>query len=184
MQCCSFTQRTRLHCYSIKCKKKTLFEENIIYWNTVFPGILYCSLPRVWNRYCLSVCPSVCLSFSTLTGEAFNVWTKDLVVRQTLIKSWMSLKVKVIGQRSILSGWKTWFFSDFQMGWPVQFHFVMSYNVMWHHGGTSWRRVMSQRGVIMSLILTSLGKNTDKKGTTREGHQRSGVFIHYCSLIK
>ncbi len=49
---------------------------------------------------CLSVCVCVCASVSSLTAEPFDVRTRNLVQALTLTISWMSSKVKVIGQRS------------------------------------------------------------------------------------
>ncbi len=46
------------------------------------------------------VCVSVCLSVSALTAEPFDIQTRNLVEALTLQISRMSLKVKVIGQRS------------------------------------------------------------------------------------
>ncbi len=54
--------------------------------------------------------PSVCVSVSALTAERFEVRTQNLVDACTLIISRMSLKVKVIGQRSRSPCWKTWIF--------------------------------------------------------------------------
>ncbi len=57
------------------------------------------------------------------------------------------------------------------MGWPVQVHFVMSYDVIWCHCVMPWHH------------FTSLGKYTEKKDRTGEGHQCSWVFI-YIDLEK
>ncbi len=73
---------------------------------------------------------SVCLLVSDLLAEPFDLPNQYIVE-------------KVIGQRSRSLGWKKWF-SNFQMGWPVHVHFVMSYEVNWRH-------------------LASLGKNTDTR---------------------
>ncbi len=51
----------------------------------------------------------VCLSFSSLTPEPFDVRTQNLVEGLTLTISQMSSMVKVIGQRSRSPGQKTWF---------------------------------------------------------------------------
>ncbi len=39
------------------------------------------------------------------------------------------------------------------------------HDVTWRYGVTSWH------------LLTTFGQDSDNKGTTREGHQRSGIFI-------
>ena len=90
----------------------------------------------------------------------------------------MSSKVKVIGQRSRSLDWKTWF-SDFQMSGPVQVHF---WHDMWHHMTSHdvalWRQDVTWRhSMTLWPHLESLGMHTDQEGTTREGRQRSGVFI-------
>ena len=54
------------------------------------------SVPSV----CVCVCPSVCLSVSALLAEPFDIRTLNWVQEMTLIISWMSSKVKVMGQRS------------------------------------------------------------------------------------
>ncbi len=55
---------------------------------------------------CVCVCVSVCLSVSALTAEPFSVRSRNLVQGLTLIISWTSSKVKVIGQRSRSQGQK------------------------------------------------------------------------------
>ena len=52
------------------------------------------------------VCGCVCLFVSTLTAELFDIWSRNLVQRLTLIISRTSLLVKVIGQRSRSRGKK------------------------------------------------------------------------------
>ncbi len=42
--------------------------------------------------------PSVCVPVNALTAEPFGIQSKNLVEALTLIISWMSTKVKVIGQ--------------------------------------------------------------------------------------
>ncbi len=66
-----------------------------------------------------SVCLCVCPLFSAITGEPFNVRTWNSAGGMTLMTARMSVKVKVIGQRSRSARWKTWVF-DFLMVWPVQ----------------------------------------------------------------
>ncbi len=46
----------------------------------------------------MCVCVSVCLSVSALTAEPFGIRSRNLVQGLTLIISWTSSKVKVIGQ--------------------------------------------------------------------------------------
>ncbi len=54
-----------------------------------------------------SVCLCVGLLASSLLAEPFDIQTKNLVKGLTLTISWMSSKVKVIGQRSGSLGLKT-----------------------------------------------------------------------------
>ncbi len=85
------------------------------------------------------VCLCVCQLVSSLTAEPFNLGSRNWAQRLTLMIPWPSLMVKVIGQRSRSPFWKTWF-SDFFF--------------------TVWR---------LDIIWWLLNKNTDKKGTSREG---------------
>ncbi len=63
---------------------------------------------------CVCVCVCVCASVSALTADPFDIWSRNLVQGLTLMTSWTSLLVKVIGQRSRSRGQKTSFprFSD------------------------------------------------------------------------
>ncbi len=88
------------------------------------------------------VCVSVCLSVSELS----HGWTgrpkitKFGIVWLTFMKSRPSSMVKIIGQRSRSVDWKKhlWTFLKFQMGWPMHIHFVLSYDLIWCYGVTSW----------------------------------------------
>ncbi len=120
--------------------------------------------------------PSVCLSVTTLPAKSLNVWTQNLVEGLTLTISRISSKVKVIGQRSRSLGWKTWF-SDFQIGWPGQVHFVISddimwwtTDVMWRQGTTSWCHMTS------SHLLTTFGQEYWQRGHVAGGHVNAQAF--------
>ncbi len=119
---------------------------------------------------CPSVRPSVrlsiCLLFSALTVERFDIRTRKLVGTLTLMISRTSSKV--IGQRSRSSGWKTWFYkvadeavlmNNVTRWWnstKVWCHGVTSRHdvTAWHHslcyGLTMWIRTKSQWAVIFA----------------------------------
>ena len=72
----------------------------------------------------MCVCVSVCLSVSALTAEPFDVRSRNLVQGLTLIISWMSSMVKVIGQRS-RSPNKTSFQTHFSMdSYMMSLHYI------------------------------------------------------------
>ncbi len=81
-----------------------------------------------------SVCVSICLSALSWLNHFIYIQTWNSVPGLTLTISRMSLKLKVIGQRSRSLGWQMWF-SDFQMCWPVQVHLVIcpeqTFNELW-----------------------------------------------------
>ncbi len=124
--------------------------------------------------------PSVCLSVSALTAETFDIQTRNLVEALTLIISQMSLKVKVIGQRSRSPGWKN-MISEVSAGWITQSQFVITPDVMWRHGMTSydvtWRHGTASwcHGMTSWHPLT-----TDKEGTSREGASTLRRFHGQC----
>ncbi len=76
-----------------------------------------------------SVCVCVCLSVSALTAEPCVVWSQNLAQGLTLIISWMSSKMKVIGQRSRSPGQKTWFPGFFSFEWTD----TKPWHMVWHH---------------------------------------------------
>ncbi len=86
-------------------------------------------IPRLVGLVRLCVCLGVCLFVSTLTAVPFDIWSRNLVQGLTLMISWTSPMVNIIGQRSRSPGQKTWFpgFSDLseQISNPS-------------HGMTSW----------------------------------------------
>ncbi len=114
------------------------------------------------------VCVCVCLSVSALTAQRFEVRTQNLVDVCTLIISRMSSKVKVIGQRSRSSCWKTWIFDTSDgmahvdsLSWhkmscdvtPWRHDVTWRHNVTWCHTVTSWREHHTI-STLLSVIIT------------------------------
>ncbi len=152
------------------------------------PHVLACSLvgsissfPPMSAVEGIKLVRSVCLSVS----ERSNGWTVEVGSQNSVWGLWLlisrtSLVAKVIGQRSRSLDWKTWF-SKFQIGWPVHIHLSWHNHVMWCYCVTSWHHVFLAVLVENDSIKWQLGglwgRNTDKESTTREGRQRSGIFI-------
>ncbi len=99
------------------------------------------------------VCLSVCLLFSALMVERFDIRTWKLIGTSTLIKYQMSLKVKVIGQGR---HFKNVIFRLFDGVTCVDCKDPFCDDVR--------RRVTS-----CDVLWQILGKNTDKENTAREG---------------
>ncbi len=81
---------------------------------------------------------SVYLSVSALPAEPFDVWSPNLVQKLTLIISWTSLMVQVIGQRLRLPSSKTLFprFSNLSEQIPIPAlccDVMTSDDVTWRH---------------------------------------------------
>ncbi len=74
------------------------------------------------------------------------------------------------GQKSRSPAWKAWF-SDFQMGWPVQIHFVLSYDITWRYGMTLWRHVTAG---MMSFEV--FGQENRQGGHGPDGRINAQVF--------
>ncbi len=87
-------------------------------------AMLHFPLPHQRSRVPSALCLCVYMSVSALMAEPFYIQTWYSEPGLTLTISRMSLKLKVICQRSRSLGWQMWF-SDFQMCWPVQVHLVI-----------------------------------------------------------
>ncbi len=126
-----------------------------------------------------SVCPcvrvSVCLSFSALTAEPFDIQTQNLVEALTL-NSRMSSKVKVIGQSSRSPGWKN-VISEVSAGWITESQFVMTPDVMWRHDVT-WRHNTASRrqGMTSWHSLTTFGQEYWQRGHVAGGRVNAPAF--------
>ena len=112
----------------------------------------------------LSVCPSV-----SIHSHCCTIWRTDPKfgggvdldnILGNLEGQGHKSKVKVSRLKNVFFG-----FSD---RLTCKVHYLVSYDVIWRHCVTSGR------------YLTSLSKNTDKEGRTRDCCQCSGVFIKYC----
>ena len=118
------------------------------------------------------VCVSVCLLVSALTVEPFELQTWNLAETLSLIISRTSSKVKVIGQRSRSPFWKK------KHDFPIFSYGVNYVDCTEPFCHDTWCYVMSRHNVMTSRDVMAwhldtfwwlLGKNTDKKGTSREG---------------
>ncbi len=104
---------------------------------------------------CVCVCVCVCPCVSALAAEPFDIWSQNLVQGMNLMISWMSLMVKVKGQRSRspdpksdshdfliwVSGYKT---LPYRL--TLWWHMTSQHDIMMSHDVTAWRhRMMSVR---------------------------------------
>ncbi len=117
-----------------------------------------------------SVCPSVCPSVSQ-RSHGWTFWCTDPKFGGGVDLENISDEFEGHRSKVKVARLKNRIF-EYQMGWPVQIQFMMSYDVtawhndiMWCHGVTPWHP------------YTTFGQEYWQVGTSREGRQRSGVFI-------
>ena len=120
---------------------------------------------------CGCVCVSVCVCVNTLMAELFDIWSPNLVQGLTLIISWTSLILRVIGQRSRSPSQKILFPGFFSVEWRDTKPWLM----VWCHGIIVWRHdVMWHCGMTSRRHLTS---QNDVNTPTREVQQHFSVFF-------
>ena len=97
---------------------------------------------------CVCVCVSVCLSVCQ-HSHGWTVWATDLKFGRNIAFDNISDKFEGQGQRSRTPLWKKRDFPTFSyvvtyVDCKEPLIFVMTSDVMWRHGKTSWRHVMSR----------------------------------------